>query len=434
MDKVEQKSDQPYSTVLHGTHINQGDATLKLNACHVPSTLPDSCPKSKSPLGYILIPDGSGADTCYLLSHNTDSPTDRTLWAFAPISPPPTPSSLLTTVMDSVKDKVNRILALAPSSDHKHVQIIGSPDGITLTGTNLTKTLSLPYNISITMNCAPKNTGITNLAALYKGSTKTYEISFTHQNACGYDLFGWWNKIGDYKYAVGGIAAVLCAAMAIFGWKLFKPSLALIGFISGVLLTYIVLNMFWDNYDDSNRVWIFIGIGVVVGLVFALTLFYCLKLAVFGCGGFLGVTIGFELYEMVIYKLEGGQNNVWLYVTVIGLGVVCALLALWLEQPIIILSTAWGGSYVCVKCIGVMCGNYPDETMISEEIAAGELDGLPKWGYIYLGIMIVMAIACTIFQCVKSRQEEKDKKEKEQQGGGYQNVDFQPNAPGKNHM
>lgn len=74
-----------------------------------------------------------------------------------------------------------------------------------------------------------------------------------------------------------------------------------------------------------------------------------------------------------------------------------------------------------------MVGNYPDETMIAQEIAAGELDGLPKWGYIYLGIMIVMAIICTIFQCVKSKKEEKEKKEKEQQQqGGYQNIDFAP--------
>jgi hypothetical protein len=377
----------------------------------------------------VTIKNGAAEESCFLLSHNTDAPNDRTQWEFAPIKTTP-PAEILTTITKALKSTLNRILALKSNSTHQHVEIIGSPDGITLTGTNLNKT-ALTFNVDITMNCNSKNTGITDLSAKWDAGTQSYKISFTHQNACGYDLFGWWNKIGDYKYAVGSIAAILCAAMAIFGWKLFRPSLALIGFISGVLLTYIVLNMFWDNYDDSNRVWIFVGVGVVVGLILALTLFYCLKLAVFGCGGFLGVTIGFELYEMVIYKLEGGQNNVWLYVTVIGLGVICALLALWLEKPIIILSTAWGGSYVCVKCIGVMCGNYPDETMIAQEIAAGELDGLPKWGYIYLGIMIVMAIACTIFQCIKSNQEEKDKKEKEQQGGGYQNIDFQPNAPGK---
>lgn len=394
-----------------------------MNACHVPATLPASCPTKLSPLGYILVAGTSGEE-CYLLSENGDKPTLRTKWTITSIATPKALAQTFNAIVEKVTTGVKRILAMDTEKDHEHIKIIGSPDGIKLTGTSIGNS-GLTYNVDISMNCAQSNTGISNLKATYDSATTKYNISFDHQNACGYDLFGWWNKIGDWKYVIGGVAAFICTAMAIFGWKLFKPSVALIGFIGGVLVTYIFLNMFWDSYDSDSRLWTFIGIAVVVGVILALVLFYCFKVAVFGSGAFLGITLGFELYELVIYKLEGGQNNVWLYVTVIGMGVICAVISIWLEDEIIILATAWGGSYIAVKMVGVMAGNYPDETMIAEEIASGELSGLPKWGYIYLAIMAVMGISCTIFQCVKMRKEKKEKDEKKQQEGGYQNIDTQ---------
>jgi len=275
-----------------------------------------------SPIGYILAP-GAAGEECYLLSHNSDLATDRTKWGLSGIKTPTVFTLALKSIVDTVSTGVKRILALKSDQPHEHVKIVGNPDGIKLTGTNIAKT-PLTYNVDISMNCAPKNKGITNLTATYETGTTEYKISFDHQYACGYDLFSWWNKIGGWKYVIGAVAAIICTAMAIFGWKLFKPSVALIGFISGALLSYIFLNMFWDNYDTDSRVWTLVGISVVVGIILALLLFYCLKVAVFGCGGFLGVILGFELYELVIYKLEGGQNNVWLYVTVIGMGVIVA--------------------------------------------------------------------------------------------------------------
>jgi hypothetical protein len=40
------------------------------------------------------------------------------------------------------------------------------------------------------------------------------------------------------------------------------------------------------------------------------------------------------------------------------------------------LAFAVGGAYLGVKLIGTMIGNYPDETMIAQRIAAGEFEGV----------------------------------------------------------
>ena len=74
----------------------------------------------------------------------------------------------------------------------------------------------------------------------------------------------------------------------------------------------------------------------------------------------------------------------WLWVTVIVCGVAGAFLSALISEyfhfflikkrQIVILSTSIGGSYICVKLVGSMIGNYPDEMVIAQKIKNGEFE------------------------------------------------------------
>jgi len=79
---------------------------------------------------------------------------------------------------------------------------------------------------------------------------------------------------------------------------------------------------------------------------------------------------------------------------------------------ILILATGIGGAYFSVKMVGIMVGNYPDESFIAQEIAAGEFDSMPYQVYIYLAFMVVLSIAGITTQfCLKKRDSEKKNKD-----------------------
>jgi len=80
------------------------------------------------------------------------------------------------------------------------------------------------------------------------------------------------------------------------------------------------------------------------------------------------------------------------------LAIICAVLTIWLKEHIIILATSIVGAYACVKMIGTMAGNYPDEATVVRRIEAGEIDGMPWAVWLYLSITVVLAIVGVIVQ------------------------------------
>jgi len=233
LDKIEQSSGDPYHINLTTTHTNL-PGTLNFKACHVPTSLPANCPKGFNEIGYIIGKDSTGADRCWVLSQNNDNDAD-TDWSFSGISQSTkrTSDQLQMVAVKTFK----RILEGA----HVHHKLTSSPDGIRSSGTNIGKN-GIIFNVDFSMKCDKASKTISNLTASYDSSLRTYFISFKHKNACGYDLFGFWDQIGNWKYVVGSVIAIICLGITFAGNYLFKPTFAIIGFLAGSALTYVVLN------------------------------------------------------------------------------------------------------------------------------------------------------------------------------------------------
>lgn len=73
-------------------------------------------------------------------------------------------------------------------------------------------------------------------------------------------------------------------------------------------------------------------------------------------------------------------------------------LGMLLENFILVITTAVGGSWLTFKCLGVGIGNYPNEFTIARSIKFGKFDGIPLAFYVYLSLTLLMAIAGIYYQ------------------------------------
>jgi len=135
----------------------------------------------------------------------------------------------------------------------------------------------------------------------------------------------------------------------------------------------------------------------------------------------LGYVVGTLLYDLFIHKFDN-DSAVWYYVTVIVLAVIMAIVALWLHDHIIILATSIVGAYASVKMVGEMTGRFPDEVTVAQRIAAGELDGMPWEVYLFLSIMVVLAIVGLVLQCWLKAKYPTDKKKQKEKDNEYYNM------------
>jgi len=123
----------------------------------------------------------------------------------------------------------------------------------------------------------------------------------------------------------------------------------------------------------------------------------------------LGFVVGCELYNLVLFRLDGDGTPIWFYVTVVVLAVAGGVVACWLHDIILILSTAIGGAYMGIKMIGIMIGNYPDEASIAQKIISGEFTSMPWYDYLYIFGQIAVGIVGVVVQCIIKKRSEKPK-------------------------
>jgi len=301
--------------------------------CNSPKEIPASCPQDKNPIGYLTYTDSTSQATehCFVLSENTEEDKSDTQWSFASV-PSDTPVmqkafiNAIKIVGKDIEKKVGRLLATKFEVENDSTPT-NHGDGIRIVGQNTNKNggNDLLWDVQIEAKCITKTDPTSAVTATYDKTNQIYKLTLSHPDACGYDITGIWDELGNWRFLVGGVIAAACAVLVFLGWKLFKPTMCIVGMLAGGVLTYFVLNMFWDDYSGSYRIWVFLGVSVAAGIALALLLFYCMKLASFALGAFLGQAIGFMLYDLVLVRFVDGDTEGFdwiLWSSVIG----CALI------------------------------------------------------------------------------------------------------------
>lgn len=93
----------------------------------------------------------------------------------------------------------------------------------------------------------------------------------------------------------------------------------------------------------------------------------------------------------------------------VAMSVGAGFLAIIFFDHILILSTAIIGSYLVIRSIGEVAGEYPNEFLLYDLIKSGTIDSVPAVWYAYFAAMLVLGCIGTVFQ-YRSRKGEDDRK------------------------
>lgn len=217
-----------------------------------------------------------------------------------------------------------------------------------------------------------------------------YTTTVTGANACAtIDLNAIWEFINSYSWLWGAGMIVIGAFMCFFGRKLFIIAL----FIATMIVVAMsIMMIFYFTFLDTNTEewvgWVVLGCSVLVGALagYLMTRVKTVGAAILaGWGGFM---LGMLLNEMVLYKF---QSEAVFWIVCISCAVIAGLLTICLFDWVLIVMTAFAGSYCFWRGISMYAGGFPNEFTLAKEIQEGSIDSIPGWFYAY---MVAIVLTC----------------------------------------
>lgn len=173
-----------------------------------------------------------------------------------------------------------------------------------------------------------------------------------------------------YKYLWGSVFIIMGIFLAFFGRKLFTAALFIVGAMVFIGLILVVFYSTFLSDSDTLVSWIVITCTIIAGLGIG---FLATKLERIGAvllAGWGGFCCGILINETVLYY-AGSAALLWSINCAFAL--VAGILAWFLFNQAIIISTALIGSYFTMRGIGLYAGGFPNEYVLISMISTGEV-------------------------------------------------------------
>ena len=114
-----------------------------------------------------------------------------------------------------------------------------------------------------------------------------------------------WTFLGKYIGLWGAILIALGFVLTLFGRKLFKPTICIVGTFAFVFLSLLFFYSVFFNSNTKTYVgWIVLILSVLVGAVVGILLAKASRIGVAVLSGWGGLTLGLILYSAFLYKTE----------------------------------------------------------------------------------------------------------------------------------
>ena len=169
--------------------------------------------------------------------------------------------------------------------------------------------------------------------------------------------------------------------------------------MTGTFAILIIAASLFINYalakvDNQAILWVSFGVILLVAA---------------GCGALL---VKFRKYGVGLFAAWGGVMlgflvtttfaiaNVYAYYAVlIAAAIFMFFVAIKIEKTVVIILTAFIGSYALIRGISLYAGHYPSETELHNELESGVVTWktMPKAYYAYLAGILILTIVSTIF-------------------------------------
>jgi len=281
------------------------------------------------------------------------------------------------------------------------------PGGDVVPGTNAT------YNYTVVLACVPNSSYN---ATSVNDTNGNFTVYASGERGC--PIFAFYqlaNFVEKYRYIFIITGVVIGIFVGFFGLRLFKPTIFLTTFVTVFLLMAFVLFTFALGNNPSNgSQWGCLVGALAIGVLAGILLVKLEKVGIFFLGASLGTTGSFLLYTLIINHLKAGQ--VLLILFTVASALICGLVALFIYEHVIIISTAVTGAYLAVRGVSLFAPHqyaYPSEIDIAKQIQYNGVSNLPGIFYLYFSLIVVFAIAGGFIQYrhKKSRDEEKAQEE-----------------------
>jgi ABC-type uncharacterized transport system permease subunit len=114
-----------------------------------------------------------------------------------------------------------------------------------------------------------------------------------------------WTFLGKYDGFWGALLIAIGFVITLFGRKLFKPTICLMGALAFVAVSLLFFYSVFFNANTKSYVgWIVLSLSLILGTIVGLLLARVSKLGVAVLSGWGGVVLGLIFYSAFLYKFE----------------------------------------------------------------------------------------------------------------------------------
>jgi len=204
------------------------------------------------------------------------------------------------------------------------------------------------------------------------------------------------------------VGALLGLLIAIFGLKLFLPTLFIVSFVAGFFVAFFIFfaEIVTPESRESTK-WILVGFAIVLGIMIGYISIKANKFGIFIIGALLGTIIALILYNAILFKIKTNPAELVLLITLGVLGLGGGILALVFYKHVIIIATSLIGCYAFVRALSLVIGSFPNEIQIIKQIQTQDYNFSVHWPfYIYMNVIFLLTLLSIYIQYkIKARSE-----------------------------
>ena len=192
---------------------------------------------------------------------------------------------------------------------------------------------------------------------------------------------------------LNAIFAILAGGFqAFYGYKLYRPTIFLIGFLLGFIAVGLFLFAVWTSQDSgAYKGWVILALALAAGAATGLSVITFAWVGLVASGAVLGFFIALILYLLLFFRIVSYPPNLLFYnMLFVGL-IVGAISGYEFQDIILILSCGISGAYLVVRGLSVFFGGFPNEFELATKIKTGQDTGIGVAFYFYMLLMAAAA-------------------------------------------